>query len=253
MVLRFTLVAIGTILAVLFLIPIFILGIFNAGNCIGLCISAVLIIYGTFTDQCNKFILYLTKSLWGKSLLILTSLIVVFCFLFACVVTFMIVSHANRPCNEETTVVVLGCRVRKTGASMMLRTRLDAAYEYLIANPNAKCVLSGGQGKDEPVAESVYMYEWLVEKGIDGSRLYVEDKSTSTEENLAFSKKVIEENGLPEKITIITNDFHQYRAYRFAKEAGIESYSYSANTPLSVLPTYYVREILGVAHMIFID
>ena len=66
-------------------------------------------------------------------------------------------------------------------------------------------------------------------------------------------QRVIEENNLNTQITIITNEFHQYRAYRFAKENNFDvCYNYSARTPWYALPSYYIREICGVAHMIFI-
>ncbi|MBQ6701375.1 MAG: YdcF family protein [Clostridia bacterium] len=243
----------GIIILVIFSLPIFILGVLNTGNYIGLLLGSLLISYGIFFKSINRFTVKLWKHKPGMIGLLALALIVAFMLCFTIVVTVKIVNRANVPYEGETTVVVLGCRVREDGASKMLKTRLDAAYTFLSEHPEANCVLSGGKGNDEPISEAQYMYDWLTEKGIDKERLYIEDRSTSTEENLKFTRELIQKNNLCEKITLITNEFHQYRAYRFAVESGFSDiYSYSAKTPLTLLPTYYVREVCGVAHMIFI-
>ena len=252
-ILKSTLIVVGILVFILFILPVVIMGVWNTGNYIGLMLSAIFVGYGIFFSKINEFIVYLTKQTWGKVLIILICTLALALLTFAVIITVNIIDKANNAPKEDTTVIVLGCRVRESGASTMLKTRLDAAYQYLSENKNVKCILSGGQGKDEPIAEAEYMYKWLVDKGIDKSRLYIENKSTSTEENLAFSKRVIEENNLNTQITIITNEFHQYRAYRFAKENNFDvCYNYSAKTPWYALPSYYIREICGVAHMIFI-
>ena len=159
---------------------------------------------------------------------------------------------ANNIPQEETTVVVLGCQVKPYGPSLMLQERLDAAYKYLSENKNIKCILSGGKGNDEPMSEAECMYNWLVDMGIDKDRLYMDDKSTSTRENLIFSKRIIEENGLNPVMTVITNDFHQYRASQIAETLGIKNYNVSGKTLITLLPTYYVRELGGILFEIFI-
>ena len=249
---RLALIVCSVIIAVIFALPVIKLKIVNVGTYMGIIFVLITAYYGIFFKQVNLFFKYLSSFVFGK--VIISFLLILFLFLlsFAFVVTVNILLKIKRKANEETTLLVLGCRVRKDGASTMLKTRLNATYKYLTENKNAKCILSGGKGCDEPCAESEYMYNYLTEKGIDKKRLYVENRSTTTEENILFSKRIIEQNNLISKVTIITNGFHQYRAYRFAKELGIESYSYSAKTPLIVLPTYYIREICGVAHMIFI-
>lgn len=245
--------ALGILLFVIFILPVIVMGIWNTGNYIGIAVAFICICYGIFFAKINAFLSFLWKHLWGKILLCTLSAIVLFAFVFAIVITVNIIARANVPPPKDTTVIVLGCRVREDGASTMLKTRLNATLTFLQNNPEVKCILSGGQGNDEPVSEAEYMFDWLTERKIDPSRLFVEDKSTSTEENLEFSKSVIEQEGLSPNITLVTNEFHQYRAYRFAKENGFTNiYSYSAKTPWYVFPTYFVREICGVAHMIFI-
>ena len=249
---RFALIIGSAVIALIFALPVIKLKIVNTGTYMGFIFALITAYYGIFFKQVNSFFKLLSSFVFGRIIIFFLATIFLFLLSFAAVVTVNILLKMNNHPKEETTILVLGCRVRKDGASTMLKTRLNATYKYLTENQNVKCILSGGKGVDEPCAESEYMYNYLIEKGIDKNRLYVEDLSTTTEENLLFSKRIIEQNNLIDKITIITNGFHQYRAYRFAKELDLETYSYSAKTPLIVLPTYYIREICGVAHMIFI-
>lgn len=246
------LIIIGLILLVFFLIPLFFMGILNAGNGIGIVFSLMIIAYGIFLRQINAKIIRINESLFGKIIIGILSLIIAVIIVFIAVATANMIWAANNAPAKETTVVVLGCQVKPYGPSLMLTERLEAAYEYLSENPDTKCILSGGQGPDEPISEAQCMYDWLVEKGIEKNRLYIEDKSTSTRENLMFSKQIIEENGLNPAMTIITNEFHQYRASEIAKSLGIESYSVSGNTLITLLPTYYVRELGGILFEIFV-
>ena len=67
-------------------------------------------------------------------------------------------------------------------------------------------------------------------------------------ENLRFSKAVISENGLPGRITLVTDNFHQYRAELIANSNGIEAYNISGKTSWYLLPTYGVREWFGIVY-----
>ena len=90
----------------------------------------------------------------------------------------------DRPSDDTPrTVVVLGCQVFPDGhPSLMLRGRIQAACDYLSQHPEAVCVASGGQNDNEPISEAACIRDALTGMGIDPSRIYLEDKSTSTEE-----------------------------------------------------------------------
>lgn len=164
------------------------------------------------------------------------------------VITYHMVYAACVKPKQDATVVVLGCAVRGGGPSLMLRERLIAAQDYLDETPEAVCVVSGGQGADESMSEAQCMYEYLTEHGIAPERIYMEDKSTSTRENIKFSAEIIRQNGLPDKMNIVTNEFHEYRAKRIADKQGIETGSIAGSTAWWLLPTYYVREMAGILY-----
>lgn len=252
-IIRSMLILSGGVLIVWFALPVFFLNIFNSGNIVGFVFSALLLIYGIWFNSINSGIAALWNGTAGRLFLIVTAVIAAVISIFVIVSTVKIISAANNTPDRETTVVVLGCQVHPTGPSLMLEERLEAAYEYLSENENIKCIVSGGQGENEVTSEAECMYNWLAEKGIDKSRLYLEDKSTTTRENLEFSKKIIEDEGLCPTITIVTNDFHQYRASMIAKSLGMECFNVSGKTFKTVLPTYYVREIGGILYEIFVE
>src|SRR4051794_24589270 len=77
--------------------------------------------------------------------------------------------------------IVLGAKVKKGNIpSLSLQYRLDAALAYANEYAHVKLVLSGGQGHDEDIEEAVVMRDFLLDNGINESRLIIEDKSTST-------------------------------------------------------------------------
>ena len=92
------------------------------------------------------------------------------------------------------------------------------------------------------------MRDYLAEKGISPDRIIMEDRSTTTDENLRFSYELIQKNALPEHITIVTDGFHQLRSDMKARRLGMEAYNISAHTPWWLTPTYWVREWFGIAY-----
>lgn len=149
---------------------------------------------------------------------------------------------------DPAVVIVLGCMIYGDQPSLALRERLDAALLYLSDHEDTVCILSGGQGADEAVSEAQAMYQYLTARGIDPARLVLEDQSTSTRENLLFSKEILEERGWPNRVAVVTNEFHEYRALYIASAVGLNTAAVPASTAWWLLPTYYVRELYGILY-----
>ena len=146
-------------------------------------------------------------------------------------------------------VVVLGAGVNGTEPSLTLLERINAAYDYLSKNPEAIAILSGGQGEHEDITEAACMHRELTGMGIRPDQLIMEDHATSTIENLRFSLDAAEsETGFrPNRIGIISSEYHLFRATQFAKDLGVEAVGIPAKTtwlPLRI--NYYLREIVAV-------
>lgn len=94
------------------------------------------------------------KTQAGKVIITAIAAIAVIGVITAIVISVLMISAANNLPDEPTTVIVLGCRVKENGPSLMLQKRIDAAYDYMTENENVICIASGGQGSDEPMSEA---------------------------------------------------------------------------------------------------
>ena len=231
-----------------FVIPIVFSGIVNIGNLAGIAVFTVLFLCVWFNEKLTDTVRKLWNKKTGKIIVSAVSLLLCAVLVTASVETVLMAGAAVNKPEPSATVVVLGCRVYGERPSRMMVARLKAAQKYLEANPESSCILSGGQGDDEDISEAECMYRYLVGAGISPDRLYKEDKSTSTRENLLFSKEIIERENLNKNIAIATNEFHEYRAQQIAKSLSLESAAVSGVTEIWVFPTYYVRELFGILY-----
>lgn len=144
-------------------------------------------------------------------------------------------------------VIVLGAQTHGDRPSRTLRERLDLAYDYLLAQPDAVCFVSGGLGRDETCAEAQVMQRYLLEKGIDPSRVIAEASASNTRENLIFSRELAEQSGIDTAdALIITSEFHLCRAKYIASALGIRAYGLgSTTTPWVLKLCYEVREVFA--------
>lgn len=250
--LRVAMVVLGTLLTVWYMLPFFSRRILNIGNATGIGIGVLVILLGIFLKQVRIFFAecYL-KGGWHRVLLTMILVFVAMVIILAVLCSCKIIKGANKKPEENATVVVLGCKVYGERPSLMLMERLDAAYDYLVAHPDAACVVSGGKGSDEDIPEAEAMYTYLVKKGIDPSRIYQEDKSTNTRENLTFSYEIIKENQLEQTLAIATNEFHEYRAIYLANDLGLVAGAVPGHTAWWLFPTYFTRELYGVLSQCF--
>ena len=161
---------------------------------------------------------------------------------------------------EGAVMVVLGCGLSAqdhTSPSLMLARRLVAAYDYLTQNPETVCIVSGGQGPDEYISEAKAMADYLVRRGIHPDRIILEDNSTSTYENIAFTKEIMDEKKLfgeseALNLIVVTDGFHQFRAQRMAEAQGFTCYTVSAKAPAGLVAYYWLREICGIVLQVWL-
>ena len=152
-------------------------------------------------------------------------------------------------------LLVLGAKVRITGPSASLWDRIYAAEEYLKAHPDTIAIVSGGQGADEPWTEAEVMYAELVYLGIEPERIWIEDKATSTWENLNFTLDLIREKtgSRPETLGILSSEYHLFRASLFAKECGVGFVGVPARTSrMGQTINHFMREVAGVWHFLLL-
>jgi len=250
---RIILIILGIIVVLWFMLPVPVTGTVNIGTVTGLGIGALLLIYGIWQPSINRLIARLWHTVGGRiaEICILAIAAVILGLAIAC--SAAMISGVSGEAKSGSTVIVLGARVYGDRVSRALKGRLDAAIEYLNDNPDSPCIVSGGQGKNEIVSEASVMYRYLTENGIAKDRIYMEDASTDTLENLKYSRKILEEQKLPEEVALATNDYHAYRAKQYARREGLTAEVIPAPTIWWLWPTSIVREMYGILEQWFLN
>lgn len=173
------------------------------------------------------------------------SVIVILGLCLVAFVEILIIRHFKDAEPEVDVLIILGAQVKEDRPSLVLGYRLDKAVEYLNAHPDVICIVSGGQGPNEPFTEAEGMYRYLTEHGIAAERILKEDRSGNTTQNMQFSKKLLPEG--TERVGILTNNFHIFRAVAIAKKQGIPGAAgVVAPSKKEYLPTNLFREFFGV-------
>lgn len=150
---------------------------------------------------------------------------------------------------KEDAIIVLGAGLNGEKLSAALQERLDIAIAYAKKNPRAFLVLSGGQGPGESITEAEAMKEYILANAptIRFTQLIIENESTSTHENMVFSKKKLDARFAPGyKVAFVTSDFHVMRARVLAHSAGFKEMTHlHAEVPWYIVPSAYLRECLA--------
>lgn len=187
---------------------------------------------------------------WRKRLMPFITLGLTLCLLYALLI--LSFAHLRQPPADLSgeTVIVLGCKVNGDAPSLMLKRRLDTAAAYLRENPDARCIVSGGQGDNETRSEASVMGDYLEAQGIESARIFREEQSRDTKENLLFSRSIMLSEGLSEPVVIISDGFHQFRAWLIANKLELSSHAVSANTSFWLVPAYAIREAMSLVKLL---
>lgn len=163
----------------------------------------------------------------------------------------------GKPTEEADLLVVLGAGLNGMVPSAVLTSRLKVTYDYMAAHPDCIAILTGSQGDNELRTEASAMAEYLEDRGIDRSRLILEEDAHNTAQNIKFSVALMDGLDLPEEpvVMVVSNEFHLYRAVRIFERYGMDVCSLPAATPkIGLIPlNSYVREYCSVIVMYIKD
>lgn len=160
----------------------------------------------------------------------------------------------NKPALDKDFIIILGCGIRKDGTpTPILEGRIRRAMEfadkqYQETGKRAKFVCSGGQGADEVISEAACMANYLRQNGIDDKLILLEDQSTSTFENMKFSRAIIDaawgvhDDDARPKVAYSTTNYHVFRSGTFALDAGLDAEGMGAKTKWYFWPNAFLRE-----------
>lgn len=146
-------------------------------------------------------------------------------------------------------IVIHGAGLVGREPSPLLAGRIDKALE-LWDRQGRKGVFipSGGQGADEEVSEAEAMANYLLAHGVPEEQIMREDRSTTTMENLRFSKELMDRRSAGEqyRCAVVTSDFHVFRCAEYAHKLGIQADGVGSKTRGWLWPASFIREFLAV-------
>lgn len=171
-------------------------------------------------------------------------------------------------------IIIHGAGLDGTRPTPLLAGRIDKALElWNKQQQQGKFVASGGQGADEVVSEAQAMRDYLLEKGVPADAILMEDKSTTTWENLKNSIAVIRADrttsggtdAASDDVTasdsagacgdfttaVVSSDFHVFRCAEYAHNLGIKADGIGSHTKGWYWPTAFIREFIAItkAHL----
>lgn len=155
-------------------------------------------------------------------------------------------ARAARAPLAPATVLILGAGLRGREVGPLLRRRVERGAEVwraaIARRPDARIVVSGGQGPDEVRTEASAMAEHLERHlAVPASSIDLEEASTTTRENLRLSRPLVRA-----PLAVVTSEYHAYRTAGLLAEAGMEGTVVGAWTRPSYRPGAIVREALAI-------
>src|SRR4051794_25739274 len=174
----------------------------------------------------NRFLLSVLISIGGMLFYV--------SFVFCCFLLYSVFYGRVRHRRDVDFVVVLGAGLIRGEVSKLLAGRLDRGrhvWERVRARGGAPLIItSGGQGADEPVPEARAMADYLISTGVPAEAILLEDRSTTTLENLTFSRRLMLAENPDYRCTIVTSNYHVLRAALYARRAKVNGQVLGAPT-----------------------
>lgn len=188
----------------------------------------------------------------GEMMIFLLGLIIL-CFVMFFAILYLVLKYEKSNCEKFCEyVLVLGARILDENTPCkVLENRLISAIIYLQKFENSKVIVSGGTGIDEPISEGYVMKKYLINHGIDKHRIFVEDLSTNTFENLKNTKQILKD---VDEILIITSKYHLFRSKILARRVGFRKiYLIGSEVNAGSRQKNIIREIFAIIKSIFFD
>lgn len=143
--------------------------------------------------------------------------------------------------SDVDCIIILGAGVWGNKPSSMLEDRLLEGIKLYQANVSDKIIMSGDHGREE-YDEVNIMKKYAIEKGIPSENIFMDHAGFSTYESIYRARDIFKAN----KVVIVTQEYHLYRALYIANQLGMEAYGVGADPRKYVGATYReLREILA--------
>lgn len=177
---------------------------------------------------------------------------IIIVFLVLCIAMIFMISGINSYiCNTTKNqidkvmdnadcILVLGAGVRNNKPTPMLNDRLEEAISLYKEGKAPKIIMSGDHGRDDYDEVNV-MKDFAMNKGIPSQDIFMDHAGFSTYESVYRAKEIFK----AQKVIIVTQDYHLYRALFIANALDIEAVGASAN--LRNYPGQSARDLREIA------
>lgn len=199
-----------------------------------------------------------------------------FSFTFVALLFYSWIYRILPRCRTYDYIIIHGAGLNGSRPTPLLAGRIDKALElWNKQHQHGKFVVSGGQGADEIVSEAQAMRDYLLEKDVPLDAILMEDKSTTTWENIKYSIGVINNDRTAAASAIsvdanssrgsyaastisadfttavVTSDFHVFRCAEYAHNLGLKADGIGSHTKGWYWPTAFIREFIAItkAHL----
>lgn len=159
--------------------------------------------------------------------------------------------HIGQP--QPDYIVTLGSGLIGDRVPPLLAGRIDRAISLyraeLAAGRHPVLVMSGGKGSDEKCSEAEVMARYATDMGVDADDLLQESASTTTEQNLRFTRQLVAVDprlGEQAQGVAVTSNFHAMRAAMLARRIGVPMDVIGAPTAGYFWPSAVLREFVAV-------
>lgn len=125
--------------------------------------------------------------------------------------------------------IVLGAGVFRGRPSPILRARIDHAIKLYGEGTVDKIIFTGGIGRNDTISEAEASRQYAIRWGVPAEDILIEDKSTSTIENLRFAAEIGEAAGF-ENYLIVSTPYHMLRAIWIANDIDLDAASSPTRT-----------------------
>ena len=125
---------------------------------------------------------------------------------------------------QADAAIVLGAGVFRGRPSPVLRSRIDHAIDLYDAGTVDNIIFTGGIGRNDTLSEAQVSANYAMGRGVNAADILLEDKSTSTVENLRFAKEIGESADL-DSFLIVSTPYHMLRATWIARDIGLDAAS----------------------------
>ncbi|MEU4801499.1 ElyC/SanA/YdcF family protein [Actinosynnema sp. NPDC023587] len=171
-------------------------------------------------------------------------------FLFVSLLLYSIIYGKTGRRTGFDAVIVLGAGLMGDRVPPLLAGRLDRAtrvyHREVTAGHAPVIVVSGGRGADEETSEAVAMRGYLLDRGVPDDVIVLEDRATTTEENLRYSKALLEERGHTGRTVAVTNNYHVFRTAVLARRLRMRTEVIGSRTAWYFWPSAFLREFVAI-------